>query len=129
MSNVNIGDTVFFIDHWNGHIIRGTVESLLPEGANVHCDAIVDENGNKIEDTYGTGGARFEKLYASAKDAYDAKKKLYEEAVKKYCDEIKTGADLISFPLTHCLCGEEYTDYPAIEAYKIRARELAGVDL
>lgn len=129
MTNLKTGDTVFFIDHWNGHIIKGTVETLLPEGANVHCNAIVDENGNKVEDAYGTGGARFEKLYASAKDAYDAKKKLREEAVNKYCDEIGTIADLVSFPLNHCLCGEEYTDYPAIEAYKIRAKELTGIDL
>lgn len=41
-----------------------------------------------------------------------------------YKESIKTVEDLINFPLSHCFCGEEYTEYEVIAAYKERAKEF-----
>lgn len=49
--------------------------------------------------------------------------------VKGMKDSIKNLNDLLAFPLDHCFCGEEYTDYDAIKAYKERTFELTGIHL
>lgn len=127
--NVKLNDTVFFIEHWTGNVIKGTVTEILEDGVRIDCDVHVDEAGNDIDTAYGTSGARFDKIYASAKDAYTAKKQDFDKKTSEYCDKIRTVQDLVQFPLEHCLCGEEYTDYPAIAAYRRRAKELTGTDL
>ena len=52
-----------------------------------------------------------------------------DELINKYKAEIKDMNDLLHFPLEHCFNGEEYTEYEAMEAYKIRANELTGAVL
>ena len=46
----------------------------------------------------------------------------------KYKREIKNLNDLLQFPLHHCFCGDEYTDWEAVEAYKTRVKELTGLN-
>lgn len=45
-----------------------------------------------------------------------------------YMNEIVTVDDLMQFPLSHCLNGEN-VDKAAVEAYKVRTAELLGVNL
>ena len=52
----------------------------------------------------------------------------YEEK-SKYCSKINTIEDLVKFPINHCLNGEEYTNNEAYQAYKIKVKELVGIDL
>lgn len=96
--------------------------------------------------TYESDGKQYHKYYlrsidcsgnfwASEGDVYQEKQKAlkassekYADLVRAYCDEIKDINDLIRFPLKHCFCGEEYTEYEAREAYCIKAKELAGIE-
>lgn len=87
------------------------------------------KNGKFICQTYGTGGGKFEDLYETALAAYAAQEVKDCEKAAKYCEQIKDVPSLLTFALNHCLCGEEYTDYSAIKAYKASAKRLLGVDL
>jgi len=79
-------------------------------------------------DNHGTAYVTEDCIFRTKDEAIKTYELECEAQTKKYCDEIKTLEDLIRFPLEHCFCGEEYTDYEAIEAYKIRAKEIAGTD-
>ena len=81
-------------------------------------------------DNHGTFGATENCIFATEKDAHEAYEKLFADLVEQYKDEIKTLKDLLEFPLSHCLsCGEEYIEYEAQKAYRIRATELTGLIL
>ncbi len=81
-------------------------------------------------DNYGTFGVAENCVFATKEDAQKAYYKLSAKRVEQYKKEIKTLKDLLEFPLTHCLaCGDEYTDYDAQRAYRIRANELTGIVL
>lgn len=93
-----------------------------------------EENGKeyyKIHsiDNCGDFGALPENIYLTRDAALRGAKKASEELVCKYKSEIKNLQDLLQFPLNHCFCGDEYTDWEAIEAYKIRVKELTGLVL
>lgn len=51
-----------------------------------------------------------------------------KEIAVVYMNEIVTIDDLMQFPLSHCLNGEN-VDKAAVEAYKVRTAELLGVNL
>ena len=51
-----------------------------------------------------------------------------KEMAVVYMNEIVTVDDLMQFPLSHCLNGEN-VDKAAVEAYKVRTAELLGVNL
>lgn len=51
-----------------------------------------------------------------------------KEMAVVYMNEIVTIDDLMQFPLSHCLNGEN-VDKAAVEAYKVRTAELLGVNL
>lgn len=81
-------------------------------------------------DNRGTFGATENCIFAIEKDAHEAYEKSFADLVEQYKDKIKTLKDLLEFPLSHCLaCGEEYTEYEAQKAYRIRANELTGLIL
>lgn len=68
-------------------------------------------------------------VFSTRKEALDAAEKEKQTIIENYKQEIKDLNDLIRFPLKHCLYGDEYTDENAVCAYKIRAKELTGLDL
>jgi len=68
-------------------------------------------------------------VFGTRKEALDAAEKEKQTAIENYKQEIKDLNDLLRFPLKHCFCGDEYTDENAVCAYKIRAKELTGLDL
>lgn len=52
------------------------------------------------------------------------------ETIDKYLEEIKSVEDLVQFMYSHCCARcEEYTDWEAREAVRVRALELLGVNL
>lgn len=51
-----------------------------------------------------------------------------QKMVVVYMNEIVTIDDLMQFPLSHCLNGEN-VDKAAVEAYKVRTAELLGVNM
>ena len=75
-------------------------------------------------DSYGAFGTTEDCIFNTKEDAISAYKIAFETKVKSYCKQIKTLEDLVRFPVSQCLNGEEYTDFPALEAYKIRAKEI-----
>jgi len=68
-------------------------------------------------------------VFRTRKEALDAAEKERQTIIENYKQEIKDLNDLIRFPLKHCFHGDEYTDENAVCAYKIRAKELTGLDL
>lgn len=79
---------------------------------------------------FDTFTATEECIFKTKEDAV----KYYEETtnkyVKKYKDEIKTLEDLVKFPLSHRIYGGgRYMDKGAREAYKIKAKEITGIDI
>ncbi len=67
-------------------------------------------------------------MFDTQEKAIAAEKARSDTQVKSYCKEIKTLEDLLKFPINHCFCGKEYTDFEALEAYKIKAKEIADVN-
>lgn len=129
MKNYNVGDTVYFVENWTGNVIQGKVSKIHNGGVSAICQYIVDAEGNIIDKSFGTSGARFEDLYATAQEAFDGKNRKRLERISKYCDEITDVESLLKFALNHCLNGEEYTDYAARAAYIEKAKELLDIDL
>ncbi len=126
---VYVGQTVYTYNHWSDVVEKGHVTEIQDAGVYVQSECAVDKNGNAICTTPGTGGAIFEDLYETALAAYAAQELKVHEKAAKYCEEITDVPKLLAFALDHCLCGEEYTDYPAIKAYKASAKRLLGIDL
>lgn len=92
----------------------------------------VGKNYYKVHyvDKYGTFEVVEHRVFATKEDALKAYYRLSAKRVEQYKKEIKTLKDLLEFPLTHCLaCGNEYTDYDAQRAYRIRVAELTGITL
>ena len=69
------------------------------------------------------------KLKALAADEHKRQAKVSEHRISEYKDEIKNLHDLLQFPLKHCLWGDGYTDFDAIDAYKAKVKELIGIEL
>ena len=129
MKNYNVGDTVYFVENWTNNVIQGKISKIHNGGVSVTCQYIVDTEGNFIDKSFGTSGARFEDLYATAQEAFDGKNRKHLEWISKYCDEITDIESLLKFALNHCLNGEEYTDYAARAMYAEKAKELLDIDL
>ena len=132
---LNAGDKIFVCEYWSQNIYQATVVKVYAENNTLYAqytyDYLVDADGNEV--TYGihggTSAAKFDDIWFSAKEAYTEIAARRAKIVKTYCDEIVTVKDLLEFPLNHCLDGEEYTDYEAIEAYKIKVKELLDIEV
>ena len=69
-------------------------------------------------------------IFKTKEDAVKSYEESTSKLVKKYKDEIKTLEDLVKFPLSHCIYGGgKYMDKGAREAYKIKAKEITGIDI
>lgn len=118
------GTTVFVNGTWNKKeecIVTGYIENESSTGKNVY-KVQSQVNG-------GTFGATEDCVFATLEEAHFANIKKSDELISKYKAGIKDMNDLLRFPLEHCFNGEEYTEYEAMEAYKIRANELTGTVL
>ena len=129
--SVKIGKKVYYQEPWSGQIIQAEIAAL--DEFSVMCNNIVKVNNicrpemEKSSPMYisrGTGSCPINKLYENLDEIKAAIKEKYKNDIQKYKNDIKNVEDLINFPLNHCFCGEEYTDYEAVQAYKERAKEL-----
>lgn len=129
---MQIGDTVYFYEHWGHSVEKGTIKEFKDcdgvKCAEVKSIEAVNENGEKVGNTYGTSTRALQHLYGTAKEVFEAHRNKSEATVRQYCKEIKDVGDLLTFPLYNCLNGEEYTNYDAIKAFKQRAKELLGFE-
>ena len=128
-SDIKIGQTVYIQEHWTKGIFEGTVTEIRDKVVRVDAGDFVDSNGEPTHIFGGNTGGMFEDVYPTAKDAYDGINAKYDTKVKAYCEEITDVSSLAAFPLKHPFGAEEYTNCAAIEAYKIRCKELLGLDL
>ena len=125
MQRFKNGSTVFVNSTYNKEErceVVDCAENELSTGKNVY----------KVHslDNYGTFTVLEDYIFATKEDAHKANIEASANIVRQYKAEIKTLKDLLEFPLTHCLaCGEDYTDYEAQRAYRIRANELTGLIL
>lgn len=124
-------DTIFVYESWTDNIYKATVNKVDEEKqiVDIFYENLVDRDGNELTFFNGMASYPFDRVYDTVQDAYAYKDNMHTEQVNKYLEEIQTKEDLINFPLTHCLCGNEYTDYDAVEAYKIKVRALLRIDI
>lgn len=115
---VKIDQIVYYQEPWSGCIARAKIIEIIN-------DTVV-----KLKcGTYGTRNYPIDKLYISVDETKKAIEEKFANDVQALKDSIKTIEDLLMFPLLHCLCGEEYTEYEAIHAYKAKVKELLNIDL
>lgn len=70
------------------------------------------------------------RVFSSKEECIKYYNKNFSNKVVSYCKSIKTIEDLVTFMFNHCVsCAEEYTDWEAREACKVKAKELLGLDL
>lgn len=84
-----------------------------------------------LDATIGNGSASAgctSKLKALATAEHKRQANVSEQRISEYKEEIKSLHDLLQFPLKHCLCGDGYTDFDAIDAYKTKVKELIGIE-
>jgi hypothetical protein len=79
---------------------------------------------------FGTFTAAEECIFKTKEDAIKSYEESTNKLVKKYKEEIRTLEDLVKFPLSHCIYGGgKYMDKGAREVYKIKAKEITGIDI
>ena len=144
---MNIGDIVYYYEHWSDSLVKAKIENIYQtelcvkqsdtdsktkiteDVAKLKNICTVDYDGEKMYSFPGSCNRRIAELYTSAESAYNAYCIEQDKKIKKYCNEINTIEDLVKFPVNHCLNGEEYTNNEAYQAYKIKVKELVGIDL
>lgn len=125
-----IGTTIYVQEHWTSRIIKSKITGYLENGYNIHYgNMILDRTGKEGDRFIGESSVAFENVCLTAADAFDKSAREEDAQVKEYVAEIYNIEALIRFPLEHCLNGEEYTDYAAIKAYKIKAKELLNIEI
>lgn len=71
----------------------------------VHWEMKVDDEGKEVEPIVGTLGVYLDKVFLTAKEAYDAQEAEIEKHKSEYRVEITDMESLLKFPLKHCLSG------------------------
>ena len=130
---MNIGDIVYYYEHWSKSIIKARILKIYEIkdilAAKIESICFVSYDNKIVDNAYGVSDRQVSELFSSAKEAYDFYYEKQKERIKEYSKEICTIEDLIKYPLTHCLFGEEYTDDAARQAYVNMAKELLEVEL
>ena len=131
-----MGQIVFYYENWDDTVRKATISKICEhengrptESVKLSDIATVDYAGNYLCSICGTTHRHPADVYPTAKAAYEAAEKRNRNQVQGYCAMIRTVKELICFPLQHSLCGTEYTDQQAREAYIQRAKELLGIDM
>lgn len=124
-----IGDKAYTYENWTGLVYEVEIEDIKENIYEIHFLSVVNRNGIEIEKGIGNSQRTEENLWENAQEVYKYLDDKSAKNVEKLLEQIKTVEDLVKFPLWHCLNGEEYTDYDAIKAYKIKTKELLNIDL
>ena len=80
-------------------------------------------------DLLGTYGATEDVIFDSYEKAVEAYNAECNKRVNEYCSEINTLDDLLKFPISHCICGDEDLDYEAKQAYIIKVKDLCNISI
>ena len=125
-----VGERVFFQEHWSRNFVEGTITELYDNGG-MRCNNcyFVNQDGVRTGRLVGEVGALAGEYFKNVRSLMDFVETRDHARVKEMKDSIKNLNDLLAFPLDHCFCGEEYTDEDAIRAYKERTFELTGIHL
>lgn len=123
MQTITEGQEVWFQDYY-GNVCSGMVKTIVdPSGAFVRV------NGTK--GTIGSYGVKASDCFETKESLLDSMRKKSADAIKAYCQQITDVNELVRFmynnPATRC--AGEYAEWDAIEAVRIRAKELLNIDL
>ncbi len=80
-------------------------------------------------ETYASFGAYENNVFSTKEEAQNAYLEKQDKQIEEYCSKLNTLEDFLAFPLSHCFCGEEYTDFAARKAYIKKAKELFNISL
>lgn len=129
--NVKVGMTVYKEEPWSQSIFSAVVTEITDNGVRLDGKYFVKRDGSNVgsDRFYGSTGGRFEEIHKTAEEAYAAQEMKSEKQVHKYCSDMTTPEEVLKFPLQHAFSGEEYTDYDAVKAYRIRCEEIFGVHI
>lgn len=128
------GSKVYFVSAncYQTGIFKGVItEEIYLEEYNKSY-VVLDNVENKscpMFNCYGSYKAWPDECFLTEDELKTYLKNKYNSQVQEYCSEIKTVEDLIRFPFKYSFNAEEYSNYEAAEAYKIRAKELLNVNI
>lgn len=128
-NEVKINDLVYIVSPHDDHIFGGRVEIILNDCISIMVYEYYDSYGNYSGKCNCQYKAKSENIFINIEKAVEEIKKNHSAVVESYCNEIVDIESMIKFSMNHCLNGEEYTDWDAVKAYQIRAKELFNVDL
>lgn len=122
MQTITIGQEVWFQDHY-GNVCSGMVKTIVAAGS------FAEVGGTK--GTIGSYGVKTSDCFETKESLLDSMRKKSADTIKAYCQQITDVNELVRFmynnPATRC--AGEYADWDAIEAVRIRAKELLDIDL
>lgn len=125
--DLKIGQEIWFkapyVDVNSGIVTEIREHVKTPKGEEIYAML------NGTRDTFGSTGARINDCYPTKEALLNGLKAESNNKVKEYCNSIQTVEDLVQFCYDHNMSGEEYTDWEAKKAARIRAKELLGIDL
>lgn len=119
--NFKSGDYVYFIDNYdNNH------EGEVFDVSNPLESMMVFYS---IKTRYGTFVVPIYNIFKTKEDREQARIKRYNKKVQEYCEKINDITDLVVFMFGHNVApAEEYTDWEAREAARIKANQF-GINL
>lgn len=119
--NFKPGDYVYFIDNYDNNYEGEILDVLSPlEYMMVFYS---------IETRYGTFAVPIYNIFKTKEDREQARIKRYNKKVQEYCEKINDIVDLVFFMFDHNVApAEEYTDWEAREAARIKANQF-GINL
>ena len=120
--DLKIGDIVYIEGSWSSGLYSGEVYEIQDKGALVHGKNYINADGSDGDRYYGSCGNTYENIYLTAEDAINGIKAKHQAKVDEYCKQITDIESMIKFSMNHCLNGEEYTNWDAVKAYKIMAK-------
>lgn len=119
--NFKSGDYVYFIDNYNNNH-EGEIFNIL---SSLKYKMVF----YSIKTRYGTFTVPIYDIFKTKKDRDQARIKRYNKKVQEYCEKINDITDLVFFMFSHNVAfAEEYTDWEAREAARIKANQF-GINL
>lgn len=119
--NFKSGDYVYFIDNYNNNQ-EGEIFNIL---SSLEYKMVF----YSIKTRYGTFTIPIYDIFKTKEDRDQARIKRYNKKVQEYCEKINDITDLVFFMFDHNVAlAEEYTDWEAREAARIKANQF-GINL
>ena len=115
------GDYVYFIDNYDNNHEGKILDVLNPLD---HLMVFYS-----IETRYGTFAVPIYNIFKTKEDREQDRIKRHNKKVREYCEKINDITDLVFFMFDHNVAlAEEYTDWEAREAARIKANQF-GINL